>query len=73
MSKCRSGCTTQDHSSWGECARSANLSTMVGGSVQANRQMETDLAEYRKVRKQGIQPKSVKRPAVEAAKIATGA
>jgi len=69
---CRSGCVTQDHGSWGECARASNLSTMVGGSVQANRQMEVDLEHYRQVRKQGIQPKSVKRPAVEAAKQVTG-
>lgn len=70
---CRTGCATQDHASWGECARASNLSTMVGGSVQANKQMEVDLAEYASVRRQGIQPKSVKRPAVEAAKKVVGA
>ncbi len=26
LSKCRSGCTTQDHESWGDCLRAANLS-----------------------------------------------
>jgi len=41
--------------------------------VDANRRLEANLAEYRKVRKQGIQPKSIRRTAVEASKIATGA
>jgi hypothetical protein len=44
---------------------------MVGDGVQINRQGERDLAEYARVRKQGIQPKSVKRAAVEAAKQVT--
>lgn len=70
---CRSGCATKDHATWGECARAANLSTMVGEGVQINQQGERDLAEYARVRKMGIQPKSVKRSAVEAAKKAEGA
>lgn len=72
-SKCRSGCPTQDHETWGECARAANLQTLVGDQVEANRRLEGNLAEYRKVRAQGIQPKSIRRTYVEAAKKASGA
>jgi hypothetical protein len=73
-SNCRTGCPTPGaHESWGACARAANLSTMVGEGVQINQQGEKDLAEYARVRKMGIQPKSVKRPAVEAAKKVAGA
>jgi hypothetical protein len=46
---------------------------MVGDGVQINRQGEKDLDEYARVRKMGIQPRSVKRPAVEAAKKVNGA
>lgn len=67
-SNCRTGCPTQDHESWGACARAANFSTLVGDVVDANRRLERNLAEYRAVRKQGIQPQSIRRPFVEAAK-----
>lgn len=70
---CRSGCPTQDHESYGACLRAANISTMVGDSVQVNRQGERDLAEYDRVRRMGLQPKSVRRPYVEATKKAAGA
>jgi hypothetical protein len=73
MSKCRTGCRTQNHASWGECARAANLSTMVGEGVQINRQGEKDLDHYRKARAQGLQPKSVKRKFVDATLKAAGA
>jgi len=71
---CRSGCPTPGlHRSWGECAKSANLQTLVGDTVDANRRLERNLDEYRAVRKQGIQPKSIRRTYVEAAKEAAGA
>lgn len=73
MSNCRSGCPTQDHESWGACARASNLYTLVGDTVHANRRLEHNLAEYRKVRAQGIQPQSIRRPFVEAAKQAADA
>jgi hypothetical protein len=41
--------------------------------VDANRRLEANLAEYRRVRKQGIQPKSIRRTYVEAAKKAANA
>lgn len=72
-SSCRTGCLTQDHESWGACARAANLQTQVGDQVTANRRLETNLAEYRKVRAQGLQPQSIRRPFVEATKRANDA
>jgi hypothetical protein len=73
LSKCRSGCLTQDHESWGSCMRAANVSTMVGDGVQINRQGEKDLDHYRKARAQGLQPQSVKRKFVDATLKAAGA
>ena len=73
QSSCRTGCPTKNHRTWGECARAANLSTMVGEGVQINRQGERDLAAYREARRQGMQPQSIKRPFVEATKKAAGA
>lgn len=70
---CRTGCPTQDHESWGACARASNFSTLVGDGVTANRQMERDLSEYRSLRRQGLQPQSVRRPFVEATKKAADA
>ena len=60
MSKCRSGCPTQDHESWGECARAANLS--ISNPVAANESKTTnaELSAYRDARKLGIQPASTK-------------
>lgn len=72
-SNCRSGCVTQDHGSWGACARAANLQTQVGDGVDANRRLDTNLAEYRKARAQGLQPQSIRRTYVEATKKAAGA
>jgi len=73
MSNCRTACATQNHASWGECARASNISTQVGPVVDANRRLENNLSEYRKVRKQGIQPKSIRRAAVEASKVVNDA
>lgn len=68
MAMCRSGCPTPGlHGSWGECARAANL--QVGpADVESMRQWDRNLAEYRKARAQGMQPRSVRRSAVEVAK-----
>ena len=44
MMACRSGCLTRDHSSWGECARAANIRTV---GVQHTKGLERS-AEVRK-------------------------
>lgn len=60
---CRRGCPSQDHASWGECARAARF--MVGWarsatdetldrSYEQRKQAELDL--YKSAREQGIQP-----------------
>ena len=60
MSKCRTGCPTQDHANWGECARDANLS--IGNDTVMNKGMavEKELTAYKEARRQGIQPASTK-------------
>lgn len=57
---CRSGCKTQDHATWGECARAANLRVAYcgigGGDATAQKNWDQDLSLYRQARAQGIQP-----------------
>lgn len=59
---CRSSCPTQDHASWGECARSANLRIgycgIGGGDATKEKQLQRELSEYRAAKAQGIQPRS---------------
>lgn len=60
MSKCRSGCKTQDHDSWGECARASNIgitNEVVAGAIKNT---DKELSAYRDARKLGIQPASTK-------------
>ena len=60
LSNCRSGCRTQDHANWGECARAANLSIgneQVSTTLKNN---EKELGAYRDARKLGIQPASTR-------------
>lgn len=60
MSNCRSGCKTQDHANWGECARAANLSISNEGAATAIKKTDKELSAYRDARKLGIQPASTK-------------
>ena len=60
MSNCRSGCKTQDHENWGECARSANLSIGNEGVAKTIGGAEKELNAYRDARKNGIQPASTR-------------
>lgn len=65
---CRSGCRTQDHSSWGECARAANLSTGVDiQGIPRRRAWDGELRAYADARRQGLQPKGTKLHQVQAA------
>jgi hypothetical protein len=60
LSKCRSGCPTQDHESWGDCARASNIgitNEVVAGSIKNT---DKELSAYRDARKLGIQPASTK-------------
>lgn len=68
---CRTGCPTQDHASWGECARAASLRIAycgIGGvSATDQRKWDSELASYRAARDQGIQPRTTKKADVQAA------
>ena len=65
---CRTGCPTQDHATWGECARAANLRVAYcgvgGGDATAQKRWDADLALYRSARAQGIQPEGTTRAKV---------
>lgn len=60
MSKCRSGCKTQDHANWGECAKAANFSITDPLASAVSKQANAELGAYRDARKLGIQPASTK-------------
>jgi len=56
---CRSGCPTQDHVSWGACARDMGLQI---GDLGRGVAAATDrrLTAYADARRQGLQPPSTK-------------
>lgn len=68
---CRTGCPTQDHASWGECARAANLKVAYcgigGGDATAQKQWDSELSLYRQARRQGIRPDGTKTNKIMAA------
>jgi hypothetical protein len=70
VSNCRSGCPSQDHASWGECARAARLQIGDLGSG-VKRYTDARLNAYADARRQGLQPEgthlSQVRAAIEAA------
>lgn len=58
---CRSGCKTQDHASWGECLRAAevrayHVAASKGYDGTAQKKWDRELAGYYAARKEGIQP-----------------
>ena len=67
MSNCRSGCKTQDHANWGECAKAANFSITDPLSSAASKLANKELDAYRNARKNGIQPASTKLKDIEKA------
>jgi hypothetical protein len=60
LSKCRSGCPTQDHESWGECARVSNIGITNETVANVIKTTDKELSAYRDARKLGIQPASTK-------------
>jgi hypothetical protein len=60
LSNCRSGCKTQDHASWGECARASNIGISHEASAAVLKTTDKELSAYRDARKLGIQPASTK-------------
>lgn len=67
---CRTGCLTQNHDSWGECARAADIQIdrhALQHSRRAERDKDNRLATYERARKDGLQPRSTQWPDVRAA------
>lgn len=67
---CRSGCKTQDHDSWGECARAAAIQIdrhALAGNRMAEKDKDRRLGRYEDARNQGLQPKSTQWKHVNAA------
>lgn len=67
---CRSGCPTQDHASWGECARSARL--MVGYCRSAygldatdERKLQGELRDFEAAVRVGILPDGTTRAKID--------
>ena len=60
LSKCRTGCPTQNHESWGDCLRAANLSISNLTVMADIKNTDKELSAYREARKQGIQPATTK-------------
>ncbi len=60
MSKCRTGCKTQDHESWGECLKASNIAISNEPVAAAIKNTDRELSAYRDARKLGIQPASTK-------------
>lgn len=68
---CRSGCPTGDHDSYGECCRSATIGTAYLRPMHdrsAEKRWNGELAEYRALKAQGIQPAGTTRQALDNAK-----
>lgn len=58
---CRSACATQDHASWGECARHAALRigyarSASGWDATTQKRWDGELQAYRDARAAGVQP-----------------
>lgn len=64
---CRSGCPTQDHGSWGECARASHFYTNGVNQHTEYQAFDRELADYASAVAQGIQPKSTRREAIDEA------
>jgi hypothetical protein len=68
---CRSGCKTQDHKSWGECARSANIATQWLGGAGISYSDEKEFwaidHDYREALDNGVDPGGFERADVDAA------
>lgn len=69
---CRSGCKTQDHSSYAECLKAANLNigycrSHIGIDSTVEKKWQKELDAYSNARRQGIQPESTKLKDINAA------
>lgn len=63
---CCSRCSTRDHGTFGACIRAMNIQVSSRTIGELNK-WDADLDAYGNARKQGIQPESTNRAAVDAA------
>lgn len=71
---CRSGCPTQDHESWAQCAKASNISvnSIINSSTQGMfEQTKKELSAYQELRRDGIQPEGTTMEKISAARKAT--
>lgn len=71
---CRTGCPTQDHGSWAECAKASNISvTAIINSPKQGmfEQTKRELSAYQELRRDGIQPEGTTMDKIQAARQAT--
>lgn len=71
---CRTGCPTQDHGSWAECAKASNISvTAIINSPKQGmfEQTKKELSAYQELRRDGIQPEGTTMDKIQAARQAT--
>lgn len=61
---CRSGCPTQDHKSYSECARGVQINTGVMLTTKQKSQ-DRELRAYKRARAQGVQPEGTQMHQVE--------
>jgi len=68
---CRSGCDTQDHATFGECARAAHIRTMyLGGTTSSfteEKRFRKTNEDFRNAVKAGLQPAGVSDRAIRQA------
>lgn len=55
---CRTGCLTQDHRSWGECARDSLIQIGDVAGRDVNRAWDHELDSYESAVRQGIEPRN---------------
>lgn len=62
---CRSGCKTQDHATWGDCLRAAevgvyHVAVSKGFDATAQKKWDAELEGFRKASAEGIRPDGTK-------------
>lgn len=55
---CRTGCPTQDHESWGECARASHFYNAGTSGREMYQKFDKGLEDYAYARKIGLQPET---------------
>lgn len=70
---CRTGCPTQDHESWGECARASRFYTAGVHQRTEYKAYDKELTDYADARSMGLQPSTTRRKDIDSAVREAGA